>query len=771
MFRMIQFGNWASAVLLLVLGGLAVAGDQPAVALTAQELAWVQTHPVIKMCVDPDWAPFERINERGQHEGIAADLVQLVAQRVGLRIELLATRDWNESLRASQQRRCQILSFVNQTSARDAWLTFTEPIFLDPNVFITREEHAFIATPLSLSNETVALPRGTSVEEKIRRDFPNLHILITDSEPEAIELVESRRADMTMRSLIVAAYTIKKGGHFNLKIAGQIPEYANMLRIAVLKDEALLHSILDKGVQTLTPQEREQIANRHVSIQVQKGIDYALIWKIIGGALLLIAGAMYWNRRLAHFNVRLRQANEEISAAQAATHHALNQVAALLDNSAQGFLSFAADLRVKPQYSLPCKTMFGDVICGAAIPTLLYPEDATAAAQLERNLAGVFDATDEFKREVLISLLPGLFRRGERTLRAKYKMLAEGDMMLVLDDVSEELALQEQIQREQMRLKLVVSVFRERDDVRQVIRDFERFLAASGEATTRESQSRQIHTFKGVFAQFNFCHVPVALHSLEERLARNAAAPVVEAAGLRQALAKDIAILVEVLGYDPFSTEEQLRIDANTLRALESDLENLSPAEIRRRLIRLRHQPLTELLAGYPGFCGELAARLNKEIHVLHIEGERCAVDAERFGPFLRSLVHVFRNALDHGIESEDERFVAGKDEKGRLTCQVTRRGDFLQLIIGDDGRGIDVAQLRATAEARHIPLPDEVVMLIFRETFSTHAAVTEISGRGVGLAAVYAELQRLEGRVAVETQPGKGTRFIFSLPLNEYER
>ena len=140
--------------------------------LTPQEKAYLQKTDTIKMCVDPDWAPFERINEQGRHEGIAADLVQLVAQRVGLRIELYPVKNWDESLAASKAGRCQIMSFLNQTPARDAWLIFTDPIFSDPNVIITREEHRYVSDARGLQDERIALPRGTMVEERVRRDFP-----------------------------------------------------------------------------------------------------------------------------------------------------------------------------------------------------------------------------------------------------------------------------------------------------------------------------------------------------------------------------------------------------------------------------------------------------------------------------------------------------------------------------------------------------------------------------------------------------------------------
>jgi ABC-type amino acid transport substrate-binding protein len=134
----------------------------------------------------------------------------------------------------------------------------------------------------------MALPRGTMVEERLRKEYPNLRIVITESEQEAIALVSERKADMTVRSLIVAAYTIKKEGLFNLKISGQLPEFANALRIGVLKDETVLRGILDKGVQTLTDQEREAISNKHVAVNIQKGVDYGLAFKVLFGALLVV---------------------------------------------------------------------------------------------------------------------------------------------------------------------------------------------------------------------------------------------------------------------------------------------------------------------------------------------------------------------------------------------------------------------------------------------------------------------------------------------------
>jgi outer membrane protein OmpA-like peptidoglycan-associated protein/ABC-type amino acid transport substrate-binding protein len=160
---------------------------------------------VVTFCVDPDWPPFEQIDAQGQHIGIAADLLRLVAQRSGLTLQLLPTKDWDQSLAASQAGRCELMSFLNQSAKRDGWLLFTDPVLVDENVLITREEHSYVSDLAALAGETMVLPKGTSVEERLRRDFPNLKIVQVESEAQAFKLVSERQADLTMRSLIVAA--------------------------------------------------------------------------------------------------------------------------------------------------------------------------------------------------------------------------------------------------------------------------------------------------------------------------------------------------------------------------------------------------------------------------------------------------------------------------------------------------------------------------------------------------------------------------------------
>ncbi len=275
--------------------------------VTAFERAHVEHLGIIHFCVDPDWPPFEWVDAEGRHRGIGADLLALVAGRTGLALELQPTRDWDESLRAAADGRCSLLSFLNRTPTRETWLLFTEPVFSDPNVIITREEHPPVTDLHDLAGQTMALPRGTSIEERVRKDYPEIRVILTASEDEAMQLVSDRRADMALRSLIVAAYTIKKQGLFNLKIAGRLPDYTNHLRIAVSGGDDVLRDILDRGVATLTDEERDRIVNSYVTITIEQAFDYGLLARIaaLAALVLAVAAAVIW--RMSRLNRELKR--------------------------------------------------------------------------------------------------------------------------------------------------------------------------------------------------------------------------------------------------------------------------------------------------------------------------------------------------------------------------------------------------------------------------------------------------------------------------------
>lgn len=274
------------------------------VVLTPSEKAYLDAHNPVTFCADPDWWPFEVIDNQGRHAGIAADLLRRVASRVGLELQVLETPGWEASLQASREGRCTFLSFLNSTPEREKWLTFTEPLLNDPNVLITRADRPYISDLQAYGKGTVALPRGTAMMERLSRDFPNLQIVGTDTEHEALGLVSDGKVDMTLRSLIVAAYTIKSEGRFNLRISGQVPGYDNRLRVGVLRSEFTLRDILNKGIATLTPEERWEVVDSHVSLELVTDVrpDYSLMIAALAVLMLGGLGGVWWWLRMRREN-------------------------------------------------------------------------------------------------------------------------------------------------------------------------------------------------------------------------------------------------------------------------------------------------------------------------------------------------------------------------------------------------------------------------------------------------------------------------------------
>ncbi|MCW7753063.1 transporter substrate-binding domain-containing protein [Desulfobotulus sp. H1] len=220
-------------------------------------------------------------------------------------MEVFSTQSWDESLVLSKKGKCILLPFLNRTPERDVWLNFTRPYFIDSHVFVTRVDHDYIANVAGLRNKIMVLPLGTSVEERVRMDYPNLDLVIVPDEVTVFRMVEDGRADMTLRSLTMAAHTIRKEGRFNLKIAGGIPAYANELRAGVHRDYPELRDRLDAAIATLIPEEIQDAVNRHVPIRVGYRMGHGLFFQVAGTLLLLLMAAGLWTVQLRLFNRKL----------------------------------------------------------------------------------------------------------------------------------------------------------------------------------------------------------------------------------------------------------------------------------------------------------------------------------------------------------------------------------------------------------------------------------------------------------------------------------
>jgi two-component system chemotaxis sensor kinase CheA len=209
------------------------------------------------------------------------------------------------------------------------------------------------------------------------------------------------------------------------------------------------------------------------------------------------------------------------------------------------------------------------------------------------------------------------------------------------------------------------------------------------------------------------------------------------------------------------------RRNADGVNALQGHLARLTDAVAESRLV-----PLSSVFSAFPRQVRDLARDQGKEIEV-EVTNAEVGVDRGILGEVRDAMVHLLRNAVDHGIEGPRERAEAGKPTKGRIAIEVRASGGMLAVDVVDDGRGMDPARLRERAAAsslvsaaRAAALGDrEALELIFLPGFSTREEVTEISGRGVGMGVVKQKVESLGGAVSVWSQPGRGARISLRLP------
>jgi two-component system chemotaxis sensor kinase CheA len=392
-------------------------------------------------------------------------------------------------------------------------------------------------------------------------------------------------------------------------------------------------------------------------------------------------------------------------------------------------------------------------------------------------------------------------------VEAEYRIVNDV-ILMILTDVTRRRQLENEILNERNRLNFVVSTVRETNDFLAILHEFNSFckegiqsllnqLDRSGTkdpAKPLDEAYRCIHTFKGLFAQQSFLSLPKALHKAESQLARMKKDPgqyvpqfksFLEGFDLYAFLKKDLAIIEEFLGPDFLKQDSVIviskkqidRIEEMASKLLQTALDDLADnqiLELIQRIREIRQLTFKSLLSSYPGYTLDLAGRLGKKIKNFEINGEDIMVNPDRFMPFARTLVHVFRNAVDHGIESPEQRLDNGKDEKGNIRCHVSSKEGHLYLTVADDGQGIDAAKLRKkavdvglyTARKAETTPDREIQLLIFAMDFSTKDDVTDLSGRGVGLSAVYAEIKKLGGHIEIESTPGHGCSIRFSIPL-----
>lgn len=498
-----------------------------------------------------------------------------------------------------------------------------------------------------------------------------------------------------------------------------------------------------------------------------------------------------------------RELEEQVKKRTARLNNTLEKLQTLLNNSGEGFLAFDSSMQIDEGFSEECRHLFDESIEGKYINSLLFPDQPTLQANFAKNMQRIMGEIDDFKQQMLVSLLPRQFTLQQKVIAASYKPLSNQTMMMRLVDITEAESLKQQLVDEKKHLLFVVEVVSDPKEFFDLKQDYQAFVEQGYLSVIEQTPSidlaiqqlyRKIHTFKGVFLQKALLHTPIVLHQLELDLSalKTAIQPskmdlvrVFTHRALAENFQRDLMYLQTVLGEHYFSKEDHIQVPEQALKdsiALARQLINglpLSPDNMLgliHKMQQLRFVDIKTLLASHAKTVRYTAACLKKNIAEMTIEGDSVLVDPDYFYDFNKSLVHIFRNIVDHGIESPEQREEADKPEQGEVYCRVSKTREAVIISISDDGAGIDCQKLKQkchelqlyTATQLDSLSEQQCLSLIFEQNVSTAQSISLISGQGVGLAVVRSELEKIHGDVIVSSVLGQGSCFTFTIPIND---
>ena len=221
---------------------------------------------------------------------------------------------------------------------------------------------------------------------------------------------------------------------------------------------------------------------------------------------------------------------------------------------------------------------------------------------------------------------------------------------------------------------------------------------------------------------------------------------------------------------------KKLREDTlNLYDNISTEAFHLDPVidELQAKIKEIKMLPLSTIFEGFPRMMRDIASQQGKEVN-LEISGEETELDKKVLEGIKSSLIHILRNCIDHGIEEPGTRVSLGKPKYGTIKVSAFHEADNVVIVIEDDGKGMDIDQIKQTALNKRLVSSDqleemtekEILNIVFMNGYSTSAIITDVSGRGIGLDIVMRDIKNLKSRVILDTEKNKGTKFTLVLPL-----
>lgn len=448
----------------------------------------------------------------------------------------------------------------------------------------------------------------------------------------------------------------------------------------------------------------------------------------------------------------------------------------ILDNVKFGFLLVDNHLRVEEGFSKSCAELLGHGLkAGADFLTAVGVADTRNGPLVREFLQQAFD--DLLPEEMTLQQMPPRVQIGERILSIMASAVRgdDGKVARILFTLIDATNL-ERVERENHRHKVLVRLLKELDAFRDFIEETKtrialcrRFLGNGEQAKIRA----ELHTIKGNTSAYDMIDIAKLVHHIED-------GDRVDGADIDRIEAAFVAFLEENFDVLQLSwngdADDQVTVSRGDIEHLiksvrgSMETDGRAVEELTKWAQSVQYKTARSLVGALPDYGERLASRLGKSVKI-RVEGGDVRMDPEIMRPIMQSLVHLVRNAIDHGVEAPHMR--QSKPEEGLVTIECSESAKGWTVKVSDDGHGIDAERVAAKAvESGLLPAAkaakmsqNEKYRLVFLSGVSTADSVSDISGRGVGMSAVDAVVQEAGGRLEVTSVAGKGTTFLIEVP------
>jgi len=273
--------------------------------LNNREESYLQEKKIIKVCVDPNWMPFEQIKD-GKHIGMSAEYIDILQSKIGVPFSLVPTKSWSQSLQYAKDRKCDILSLAMETKDRAKYLNFTTSYITAPLVLATKNDKSFVSSFSELDGKRIGVSRDYASAEFLRKRYAKVHFVEVDSVSDGLEQVIEDRLFGFVGNLTTIGYQIQKDFPTELKIAARFNEKL-YLSMGVRSDEIELLDILDKAISTIGKKRVEVIKNHWISIKYDQQFNEKFFWYIIIPVILLALFSIFRQFILRRYNKKLEE--------------------------------------------------------------------------------------------------------------------------------------------------------------------------------------------------------------------------------------------------------------------------------------------------------------------------------------------------------------------------------------------------------------------------------------------------------------------------------